>query len=300
MQTLVYSGTLTAMSSIAHGGKDSGTTHGFRRETIVGADGQHLAGMPIVSGSVIRGSLRRVGARLMQQALTTGLDSHRLPFSQVHALRTGGSLTETRTTGEVLNVERVATLRDHNPFLAIFGAAGGGKIMSGKVMVDKAIPIAQETAHLGDVPEGFELPSIFTLIQREPYSRVADVMNGSAAEWVAPSDERHILPQGSGQMYYAQETLVAGAHMWHSLVLEDATPVEASFFRHVVRAWSQGRGKRGPQIGGQVARGHGLVKTKYELSVLDTWGDETDLVEEDWREHIYANIEDAREVMTWL
>jgi len=299
-QTLTYDGTLTALSSIAHGGRDSGTVHGFRRETLLDDQGRQMPGMPIISGSVIRGSLRRTAAKLTQLALRPEGGDHRLPFHQVHALATGGSLTETRTTGEVLNVERQAALRDLLPMLAIFGVAGGGRIMSGKLSVDKGIPIAHETAFLGSVPAGYELSSIWSLIDREGYSRVADVLNGGGAHWVAPSDEAQSLAAGSGQMKWSQESLIAGTRIWHSLTFEDVTPVEASFITDLIKAWSRSGGKTGATIGGQKARGHGRVRVDYDLRVTDVFGDDVDLVERDWMQHLRANRDAAAEALGWL
>lgn len=295
MRTVRYSGTLTALSSIAHGGKDTGTLHGFRRETLINPEGKVLQGIPIVSGGVIRGQLRRTAAKLMQHAVTQGEADFRLPFHQVHALRTGGSLTETRTTGEVLNIERQAKLRDLIPMFAVFGVSGGGRIMSGRLQVDKAIPIAAETAWLADtVPAG--LASVYSLIQREPYSRVADVMDAEAATWIAPSEDGETLPKGSGQMYWQLETLAAGVKLQHSLTLEDATPVEAAFLADVVKAWS----RKGARIGGQGARGHGRVRVDYAETTTDVYGDPAEPEAGDWRAHVALHQEEAREALKWL
>lgn len=299
-QTLTYDGTLTALTSIAHGGRDSGTVHGFRRETLLDVNGRQMPGTPVISGSVIRGSLRRTAAKLMQAVLAEEGADHRLAFHHVHALTTGGSLTETRTSGEVLNVERQAVLRDLVPMLAIFGVAGGGRILSGKLSVDKGIPIATETAFLGEVPVDYELSSIWSLVAREPYSRVADVLNGSAAHWVAPSDETQLLAPGAGQMKWAQESLLAGTRIWHSLTFQDVTPVEASFIKDLLKAWSKTGGKVGAMIGGQKARGHGRVRVDYDLAVTDVLGDPVDLAESDWLAHVAEHRGAAREALGWL
>lgn len=295
MQTVTYEGTLTAISSISHGGQDRGITHGFRKETIIGADGRPIGGIPVISGSVIRGTMRRKAARLMQTALSDGGDS-RLPFHSVHALTTGGSMTETRSSGEVLTVERQARVRDLIPLFGVFGVAGGGKVMSGKLSVDKAIPIARETAHLTPSREASPL-SVFSLVQREQYSRVADVENGSASGLIAPTDEAQVLPSGSGQMLYQIETLAAGTVLQHSVTIEDANPVEAAFFDDVLRAW---RPKGVAQLGGQSARGLGKAHVDYVRTTTDVWGDEVEPEVADWKAFVRDHRADALEALAWL
>lgn len=295
MQTVTYEGTLTAISSISHGGQDRGITHGFRKETIIGADGRPIGGIPVISGSVIRGTMRRKAARLMQTALSDG-DDIRLPFHAVHALTTGGSMTETRSSGEVLTVERQARVRDLIPLFGVFGVAGGGKVMSGKLSVDKAIPIARETAHLTSSQEPSPL-SVFTLVQREQYSRVADVENGTASALIAPSNDAQALPAGSGQMLYQIETLAAGTVLLHSVTIEDANPVEAAFFDDVLRSWHP---KGVAQLGGQGARGLGKARAEYVRSTTDVWGDEVEPETADWKAFVRDHRGEALEALSWL
>lgn len=294
MRTVTYSGLLTARSSIAHGGRVTGTTANFRRETIMMPDGKALSGVPVVSGGVIRGELRRVASILFQSALTEGLDERRLPFHLVHALRTGGSLTETRTKGEAMTGAKQGTLRSLVPLIGIFGVAGGGRIVSGRLIVDKAIPLASETAWLQDEVKAEGLPSIWTLIQREQYSRVADVEDASAAPYVI-REEGDVLPPGSGQMLWFQDALVAGSRLMHSITLEDGTDAEASFLDDVLKVWG-----RKAHIGGGKARGHGLVTAAYVKSETDCWGDPVPPAAVDWRAAVQANRDEIMEALAWL
>lgn len=71
MRTVTYTGTLVARSSISHVGDGGGRVHVLRRENVVTADGE-VIGVPIVSGAVIRGRMRRLGAAMVHEALGGG------------------------------------------------------------------------------------------------------------------------------------------------------------------------------------------------------------------------------------
>ncbi len=296
MRTVDYRGTLTALSAISHGGTESGTTQTFRRETFIKPDGTVLHSVPVVSGGVVRGSIRRTAARMMQHAITP---DGRLPFPVVHAFRTGGALRETRSSGEVLTGERQARMRDLVPLFGVFGVAAGGRIMSGRLLVDKPMPIAAETMHLAahyDVDlTDYAPPTMWEVVQRETYTRLADVNAASAQPYIDAEGTRE-LPKGGGDMVWTHETLLPGTRLFHSLVLEDATALEVAFFDDVVAAWS-----RSARIGGQIARGLGRVRPDYTRTVRDVTGREADPeAAPDWVKHVRANADDVREVLRWL
>ena len=64
MRTTRWEGTLTALSSIAHGGETRGTITLLRRELVCSSSGE-LVHVPIVSGNTLRGRLRRLGEELL-------------------------------------------------------------------------------------------------------------------------------------------------------------------------------------------------------------------------------------------
>lgn len=299
MRTLEWRGTLLALSSIAHTGKESGTKHGFRRETLVQPDGTRLPGVPVISGGVVRGSMRRLAAAMAQHAIAG--DSGRLPFPVVHALRTGGALRETRSREEVLTGERQAELRDLIPMLSVFGFSTSGRIISGRLEVDKPLPVAKETQflaeHYGVDLHGFRAPSVWELVQQEHYTRFADVNDSPAQPYIAvDGEEAREIPKGSGNMLWSTETLSPGTRLFHSVVLNEATPVEVSFMDELMTRWG-----RRARIGSQVARGMGRVALDYERTVSDVLGDPAE--EEprvDWREHTRANHDRITEVLSWL
>lgn len=306
MRTVEYSGVLTALTSIAHGGRSSGTVHSFRRETFVLPDGTLMPNVPVISGGVVRGSLRRLAAAMTQQAIA---GDGTLPFPVVHALRTGGVLKETRSTGEVLTGERQALLRQALPMFGLFGLSAGGRIMSGRLLVDKPLPLAAETAylaeHYGVTLADYSPPTVWRLMQRESYARFADVNDSAAQTWIdpvtpgggvdGPSPQRE-LPKGSGTMMWTHETLSPGTRLLHRLLLEDGTATEVSFFDDLVATWS-----RQAQIGGQQARGLGRVGCDYTRSVRNAAGlDAADEAPSPWRDVLARSTDLVHEVLGWL
>lgn len=308
MRTVEYSGTLHALTSLANTGKENGTTHLFRSEALLMPDGRFVPAVPVMSGSVIRGSLRRVAAAMTQHALNQVLPADdadgRLPLAVVHAMRTGGALRETRNSKDVLTGEKQSLLRDMIPMFGVFGLSAGGRIMSGRLMVDKAVPVARETMHLLEhydidgALEGYQPPSIWQLLQRERYSRFADVNDAAASSSVAPSLDAADtpLPRGSGTMLWGEETLVAGTRLLHSLVAEAVTPVEVSFLDDLLGVWSADA-----RIGGQRARGMGRVRCEYTRTCKNLLGQDCDDEESaPWRVAMERNADRLPEVLSWL
>lgn len=296
MRTVSYTGHLVATSSLAHGGKDSGLTHSFRRETLLGSDGTIQPSIPVLSGGTIRASLRRVAAQLTHDALV-GSDEGRLPFDVVNALFSGGALRETRSGGEVLTGERQALIRDAIPALGLFGLGAGGRLMSGRLLVDKGIPVATETAWLARDPRHLpeRLHSVFRLLQRERYSRRSDVMDAATGPYIARSDS-DALPRGSGQMVYTIEALCAGTRLFHEIRGADLLPAEVAFLDELVAAWPA-RGF----VGGHKARGMGRFTTAYERTVTGVAGKPAPDLEADvcWRTHMREHP-DLDRVLGWL
>lgn len=301
LRNLEWVGSITATSSIAHASKDAGTNHPFRREPLITPTGKRIGGIPVVSGGVIRGDMRRIAAEMIQHAIAG--EGGRLPPHQVHAFRTGGSLRESRSGEEVLTSERQAIVRDCLPMLAIFGFSTKGRIVSGRLCVDKAIPITQETLFLAEhyTPNlnGYVPPTVWDTIQLETYTRFADINDSPAQPWIEKStDEERAIPKGSAQMKWHQETLCPGTRLFHSISLPGATPVEASFMLELVSRWN-----RVGRIGAQRARGMGRFKADYALSITDIIGAPvSDAAGDfpDWREHLAANADQVKEALSWL
>lgn len=278
MKTLDFSGTLTALSSIAHsGGQSIGITQKLRREKFVQPDGT-VEDIPIISGNGLRGMLRDRGMLHMCRALGYGVQEesgevHGLSLPAFYFLFSGGTLTS--DSGKGLDIQYARRLRELVPLIGLFGGALGNQIMPGKLRVGKAIPLCTETAHL--VPARFKetaTSSVWDYLQEEMYTRKDDERNESLRGVLAPAERRLIdtrVPAAKGtaqtdtgqhqQMMYYVETFAAGTPFYWRLTLDDVTEIELEAFLTTLVEFS-----RLPYIGGKSAAGLGEIALK-----LDKW-----------------------------
>jgi hypothetical protein len=286
--TLTWSGTITAVSSIAHGGETRGTVTLLRRELIRQPDGQAVL-VPLISGNSFRGVLRRLGEDLLRDVLAY---EGKLGLAAAHALRGGGALA--KTSREPLSGHRLQRLRALIPQIGVFGCAGGGTIISGCLQAGKVMPHVIECGHLFPVPAA--APGAFAATQIETYVRHDDTASHGFAGVISPTptgpDGHPDLSQlpaedaqpGSMLMLYRIETFPAGTGFSTWLRLTRASPLEAAFFCDVL-----GRFQASGTLGGRAAIGHGLVKADLEL----TPGPSGPGPLPDWRAYLSANRGDA-------
>lgn len=262
MQTLSWKGTLTATSSIAHGGENRGTITLLRRELISTPEG--LVHVPVVSGNTLRGRLRRLGEELLRDVV--GYEGLLHPAA-AHALRGGGALA--KTGGEPLSGSRLHRLRELVPQIGVFGAAGGGTIINGALDVGKVVPHLAETIHITGMATN---RSAFTATQLESYTRQDDSTLHDFSDVLAPQPTVELTfdqegrPAVSGrgagnQMLFHVETFPAGTVFSTWLRLRRPTPLEASFFLEVLDTFhADGR------LGGRVSVGHGQVRSDLQMT----------------------------------
>lgn len=248
MQTIEFSGVVTALSSVSHGGGQSfGINAKMRREKFVQPDGS-VEEVVVISGNGLRGMLRDLGMAHMCRALgygEAGEDGRPVGLSlpAYHFLFSGGALTS--VGGRGLDIDKARALREVIPLVGVFGGAMGNQILPGKLKIDKMIPIVAETAHLlpaDVVPENPQ--SIWEYTQEEMYTRKDDEKNEHLRTLIDPGvramieaearSKRNaaslpVVEESTGQkqqlMFYV-ETLAAGTRFYWSIVLEDATDVE--------------------------------------------------------------------------
>lgn len=276
-RSVLWTGQLTALSSIAHGGEHKGTVTTIRRERIL-RDGTPIY-VPVLSGNGIRGRLRRVAEELYREVL--GYEGQ-IDATVAHVLRSGGSLVK-RAGAKPLTGSRLRTARELVPPLAIFGGVVGRSI-EGALQVGKAVPHIEETQHLTGHPG----PSMFSTLQLETYTR-APRAGAPALEALEPIDtttmpmttdgdvDREALlsiagarDDLDGQMVFRLETLPAGTTLSTWLRLAHVTPLHLSFFVDVLASFSAHA-----RVGGRAALGHGLVDVDLtpdtDLDDLPDW-----------------------------
>jgi CRISPR type IV-associated protein Csf2 len=288
MQTLVYEGTVTALSSVSHnGGQSFGIESKLRRERFVQPDGT-VEEVPVLSGNGMRGMLRDRGMWHMCQSLGYGINEEEgkvqgLSLSAFYFLFSGGALTDSGSGG--IDVDYARRLREAIPLISIFGGAVGAQILPGKLKVGKAIPICAETLHL--LPQTYQervAPSIWDFLQTEMYTRKDDerneklrtVIEGKALKQIAAAPvaeapalfadatpiaevAAEIEKRRPQQMMYLVETFAAGTLFYWKLVLEDVTDVEYDAFMTTLAEFS-----KTPYVGGKSAVGLGEVAVKFD------------------------------------
>lgn len=292
VNTISWAGTLTAVSSIAHGGETRGTITLLRRELLALPDGRRVY-VPIISGNTFRGRLRRLGEELLRNVLRYETELHP---AAAHALRGGGALA--KTSHEPLSGHRLQALRNLVPQIGVFGAAGGGTIIDGALDVGKVIPQVAETNHITGAAA---TASAFTATQLEGYTRQDDSDSHNFADVFAPdgagstgtaiellfddTGRPEPSPRTHHQMRFHLETFPTGTVFTTWLRLRRPTDLEVAFFLDVLDAFTiEGR------LGGRVGIGHGQVHV--DLVPNDRTHPRTD-----WRAH----VEDHRtEILTSL
>lgn len=304
-------GAVTAISSIAHGSHTAGTTQIMRRERFVTPDGS-VEDVPVISGNAVRGILRDHSAHVFWRAL----GRPELPMPLFHALWSGGSLAKAGS-GNVLSSTQLARLRSLVPHISLFGAAGGGRIIEGKLLIGKMVPIVTETAHVvpSELLSGKEL-SVWEHIQIEEFSRMDDAKRASLAPAIMSATPKHGTEQGAllapevepdekrqgpaQQMRYGVETLISGTRLHWWMQLQGVTDLEVDMFRAALDSWIA----TGAHLGGRAATGHGRLAMQ-----LDAWAstapaitsgsplpEDQDLLVK----HVETNREQVLEALSWL
>lgn len=253
--TTTWSGQITAISSIAHGGERRGTISLLRREMVRLPDGR-LRQVPLVSGNSFRGSLRRVAADLFIDALDL---EGAVSLVAAQLLRAGGGALH-KSSKAPLTGERLRVLRELVPPVAAFGGTTN-RTLGGALMVGKVIPQVAETEHL----TGVVGPAMFGATTLETYTRVEQDL-ALAAGAAAPLVEGGLVDvakvgSGSavGPMLYRLETFPAGSVFSSWVRLERATPLLSVFVSEVLEQWSL-RGR----LGGRRGTGHGCISASWE------------------------------------
>lgn len=280
--TLHWDISITATSSIAHGGNTLGVQTHLRREEVVQPDGAAVE-VPILSGNGFRARLRRTGERLLRELLDYDQVISR---PAAHALRGGGSLA--KTAAGALPATKLRSLRRLNPQVAVFGFAGSGRINQGCLAVGKIVPHVLETRHILPAHVGHAaLRSAFEATQLETYTRQDD----SADPDFVPIDMATELAAEAGHlMLFRVETLPAGTTFSSWIRLSHATPAVASFFSDVLNAYCTHS-----LIGGRTGIGHGRAHVEAMPRVISGH-----LEDFDWRADLLQHRDEAIEALTWI
>lgn len=262
---------VTARSSVSHGGETLGRVRYLRRERLL-LDGAVPVEVPVVSGNAVRGRLRDLASTLWWD------DAGRPPLTLpvAHALFSGGALT--KAVGEPLSGQRLRELKALCPPIAVFGAAGGGRILDGALNVGKMIPVCAETAPLlPAVLRDGPLPGLWDLTQIEWFSRHPDrtLPDGRPLDGTEPDR-------------YGMETFLPGTRFHWWLALDRADERTAGFFEDVLAAYCAD-----PRAGGGARTGHGQLEVVLDPPVSPD-------AQAAWRRSGTPLTLDELKVLAWL
>jgi CRISPR type IV-associated protein Csf2 len=281
MESYIFEGVMTALSSIAHsGGQSFGINTKLRREKFVQPDG-NVEEIPVISGNGLRGMLRDRGMLHMCRLLGYGVNDlngtvQGLTLPAFHFLFSGGTLTG--DGNRALDIELARRLRTLIPLVGVFGGAVGNQILPGRLKMGKAIPICAETAHL--LPERYTaggISSIWDYLQEEMYTRKDDEKNEFLRQLMSPQtlqlmDAKRAAGKARNeagdadpdvgahqQMMYYVETFAAGTHFYWELILDDPTEIEFEALVAALVEWS-----KLPYVGGKSNVGLGKVAITFD------------------------------------
>ena len=248
METILFKGTLTALSPIHHGGsEDYGTTKLILTlPTIIvnPLNGEEeIDNVPAIHGNAIRGYLRRL---IMDDFLT--LLDYELDSKKVyHFLFTGGILEalDPKDKGAI-NLTRKKEIRELIPPISLVGSALGNQMIQGKLKVGMGDIVCAETKHYITDYADYDF-SAYNLKGSDFGTRLDDLKEGKTDD----DEQAH-------QMKYEFETLIRGTKFTHEFILEDCNSIEKACFRRMISLWEER-----PYLGGKSGTGYGKVKLDY-------------------------------------
>lgn len=244
----------TAASPITHMSGTSGNEALVAREPIATERG--VRHVPVLSGNALRHrTLREPGARWLVDQY--GLAGH-LTRTQLDFLFHGGNRTEKNVMEDT---RLIADMKRTWPLLRLLGGSLPQQILPGSVDVRRGVLVCEENrpyleSQLGRLPPG-RLLAAERFVGQYQYTRGQskdDAQGDGAAD---------------GQlMIFSGQCVVRGSLWHHAYVLQHATELDVGCLLWSLRLWQEAGGT----IGGQAARGHGVLET----AVLDCGIDQDD------------------------
>ena len=271
-----YEFVLEALTPIAHASESIGNTSLAMREKRRLPDGS-FCNVAIITGDTLRHGLREAAAYATLDAAGM-LDNPSLGEAALRLLFAGGMITGSETGAVKLDDFR--RMVDLCPHLGLLGGCAQNRAVPGKVQVDAADLICQETAHR--LPEwvttwlreqGIALQSCrghIEEVQRvrmdptlDPSKRKLLTDGGASVENRLLSSEHGkevgdaVLAQDSksSMLPRRHETVIAGSLFYWSVTATLHSELELDTFRTMVGAFL-----RDARVGGKRATGHGRIR----------------------------------------
>lgn len=225
---------------LSHIGEVSSTGSIF--QTVLTAYGR----LPVITGNSIRGTLRDCGAKHMLDTLGIAVDKNTF-----HILFSGGNLSG----ASKLDIKRAKDVREHFPFISLFGGGLGTMIMGGKMDCGFAYPVCVESEELlGIASDG---TSWHSTIDEIDFSRMDDSKDDRLSGYITDVEEES-KAKASTQMRYSVQYVSPGTEfVQHIALYDNVTDLELGALYACFAIWF----KR-PKLGGMGNKGFGAFYGK--------------------------------------
>ena len=197
--------------------------------------------LPIITGNSVRGTLRDNGAKYLLDELKTKVDKEIF-----HVLFSGGNLNGTMKN----DIAKAKSVREHFPFVSLFGGGLGDMIMSGKMSVGNLYPLTVETYE--SLGEEYTDVSWKNLIDEIEFTRCDDGKNDVLANYIInPEEEKKA--KASTQMRFSVQYMAKGTTFVQDIFFfNNLTSLEIAAFYAAVVEWF-----KNPILGGMSSKGFG-------------------------------------------
>lgn len=197
--------------------------------------------LPIITGNSVRGTLRDNGAKYLLDELKTKVDKEIF-----HVLFSGGNLNGTMKN----DIAKAKSVREHFPFVSLFGGGLGDMIMSGKMSVGNLYPLTVETYET--LGEEYTDVSWKNLIDEIEFTRCDDGKNDVLADYMTDPEEEK-KAKASTQMRFSVQYMARGTIFIQDIFFYDnITSLEMGAFYAAVVEWF-----KNPKLGGMSSKGFG-------------------------------------------
>ncbi len=268
MHNIRLEGLFTLRAPLSHIKESISSTSYLVQEQILQPDGG-IEEVFVYSGNAWRGQLRDLIAAYMLDKL----GNPPLSLDTFHLLFSGGRIGGTQTT----DLGQARKIRAAIPSIALLGGGVGNQILEGKLRVGNCYPLCVEAAPV--LPRALygeaSKVAYASITMIKEYSRRDDSKIDSIAAYLPPP-EKTLLGDGekprsrkddgpADQMRIGCELVIPGVKLRTYIDGDNLSDIEIGCLVSGLHRFS-----RSPYIGGQSARGHGLVDLDYKIIDRDT------------------------------
>lgn len=220
--------------------------------------------LPTITGNSVRGTLRDNGAKYLLDELKTKVDKEIF-----HVLFSGGNLNGTMKN----DIAKAKSVREHFPFVSLFGGGLGDMIMSGKMSVGNLYPLTVETYET--LGEEYTDVSWKNLIDEIEFTRCDDGKNDVLADYMTDPEEEK-KAKASTQMRFSVQYMARGTIFIQDIFFYDnITSLEMGAFYAAVVEWF-----KNPKLGGMSSKGFGTFNAVVGDGIIKVYNGTVTILDE--------------------